>query len=227
MRHIDGKKISIQKLFHNEDNKHWTGVFEEYSICTDRFIRVIADQYKDDNVTDAPYWNNERTNIGMFAAACWKNGWVALEEYGTEKRKDDNSQGAGRCDLWVSSQDGKINYAIEAKKGHCSLDSKELIKKLDDLLGGNNNSRNTKSACYDAQKLSVDEGDNRMGLVFMHLYLKNSNIAILAEDVIKNVEKYSKSDNGPNFLYIYLKDNGVTSDNGSLIPGVIIAGKNV
>lgn len=222
------QEFSVQRFFCKEGSQHWLGVFEEYTICTDRFIRVYSDQYVENNATDAPYWNIERTNIGMLAAACWKNGWVALEEFATVKKKIDKSDNGGRCDLWVSSQSGNKNYAIEAKKGSCSLDSKELIESLAEILDGEKNLK--ESACNDARKLNEDEGDERMGIAFMHLYLsesKQKKIEGLVEVVTKEVELYSQKDNGPDFVYLYLKDNGVRSDSGSIIPGVIIAGKKV
>ena len=213
--------FSVQKFFHKKDNKHWRGVFDEYTICTDLFIKVVADQYKDSGHTDAPYWNIERSNVGMLATACWKNGWVALEEFSTEKKKTGKTSGVGRCDLWVSSKKGNTNYAIEAKKGSCSLASKQLFKNLINILT---------SACSDAMKLSKDEGDKRMGMAFMHLYLKKSKkseVARLVLEATEEVEKYWNKRDRPDFVYIYLKNNGVESDNETIIPGVIIAGKKV
>ncbi len=34
---------------------------------------------------DVPWWYGERTSIGFFAAACWKSGGQAIEEYSTIK----------------------------------------------------------------------------------------------------------------------------------------------
>ncbi len=214
---IKEQKFSVQRFFCKKKYKNWTGVFEEYTNFTDRYIRVYLDQY-DEGGGDAPYWNNERTNIGMLAASCWANGWVALEEFSTEKTKEDRSNGTGRCDLWVSSQNGKENFAIEAKKGDSSLASKDLISNLKKIL---------ESACADAENLREEEGDIRLGVAFMHLYLVKSKLdqtLELVNNTISEIEKYSGN---VDFTYVYLKDNGVTSDSGSIIPGVIIVGRSI
>ncbi|MDR2364820.1 MAG: hypothetical protein LBD68_03070 [Zoogloeaceae bacterium] len=60
---------------------------------------------------DACYWYNERANIGVLAAAAWQaegEKWLALEEYGTQKR-----HGVGRCDLYVANK--TVSFAVEAK----------------------------------------------------------------------------------------------------------------
>jgi hypothetical protein len=208
-------RFSIDKFYSKKGFKHWKGVFEEYSMCTDRFIRVVSEQYKETEYTDAPYWNNERTNIGMLAASCWKNGWIALEEFSTDKKN-----GSGRCDLWVSSQSGKKNYAIEAKKDHSALGTGDEVKRLEKFLS---------EACDDAEKLSEDEGEERMGIAFIHLYINKNKMANANEifnSLLIELRNLSNAKDGPDFVYIYLKDNKVESDK-SIIPGVIIAGKIV
>ncbi|MDX8405722.1 MAG: hypothetical protein R8K50_06165 [Mariprofundus sp.] len=213
----DGQLFSDQEYFScNKSYKHWHGIFEEYTSITDRYIRVYSDQYA---TSDAPYWNNERSNVGILAASCWRNGWVALEEYSTIKKKEAKTKGSGRCDLWVSSQSGDGNYAIEAKKGRCSLDSEGLIEKTLSIL---------KVAKEDADKLRKVEGDKRMGLLFMHLYLpksKGKRIKDLVNKTVSKVHELSETSD-VDFIYLYLKDNGVASDN-FIIPGVIIAGKSI
>jgi hypothetical protein len=64
----------------------------------------------------ACYWHNERANIGILAAAAWQaegEKWVALEEYGTQKR-----HGVGRCDLYIANianAKKTVSFAVEAK----------------------------------------------------------------------------------------------------------------
>ncbi len=225
------ESFSVTKFYSKKGYKHWNGVFESYTFCTDKFIRVYSDQYKDDGATDAPYWNIERTNIGMLSTACWLNGWIALEEYSTEKEKNDNTKGSGRCDLWVSSQSGKRNYAIEAKKGSASLkDPKALVSKLKTILRGKSDCNYLPteggSAICDAQKLSEDEGDERMGLAFMHFYLeKGHDGKELVNDAVNELSSEFNDTTDFDFMYIYLKDNNVVSESGSIIPGVVITGK--
>lgn len=66
---------------------------------------------------DAPWWYNERANLSIFAAAVWKVGGVAFEEYTSEKRTDKKSSlkkyYSGLNDLYF--QLGNEEYIVEAK----------------------------------------------------------------------------------------------------------------
>ena len=61
---------------------------------------------------DIPYWWDENSNTGFLAAAAWKTGAVALEQYSVHRRG--GSKGHG--DLWVtfSGKDG-FDFSAEAK----------------------------------------------------------------------------------------------------------------
>lgn len=197
--------------------EEWEGVFNNYYDYTKRFLRVYNNEYE---YPDAPYWHNERANIGILASACWANGWVALEEFSAEKNNSDNKEKnkSGRCDLWVCSPDGRNNYAIEAKKGHCPLDSANPSSNLEPLL---------KAACEDAKQL-INEGEVHLGVSIMHLYLHKDRMAeydTFVRNLVMDMVKY-KSINNLDFLYIYMEKNGVESDK-YLIPGVVVAGKAV
>lgn len=218
------------KIFRSKRCKEWAKVLDIYTEYTEKYIKIFNGLYGENGASDAPYWHSERSNVGLLASACWRNGWIALEEFSTTKRKKDNSKKAGRCDLWVSSPKGAVNFAIEAKKGYCSLDSKNIINKLEHLLFDNYkklSSHKNKSACGDAKKLNEWEADDRMGIVFIHFYLtksKKDKAASIVKQVADTINSYYQSGN-IDFIYLYLKDNGVEGDNGSIIPGVLIAGK--
>lgn len=72
---------------------------------------------------DLPYWYNERANVGMLSGAAWKAGWVALEEFQSQKMRNPNQCAnrtptsaepyRGRCDLYVANHD--VEFFIEAK----------------------------------------------------------------------------------------------------------------
>jgi len=69
---------------------------------------------------DYPWWYNERACIGMFAAAIWRSGGTAFEEYTSEKTRDRSELASlkkparGRTDLYFSYF-GK-EYIVEAKQ---------------------------------------------------------------------------------------------------------------
>ena len=71
---------------------------------------------------DLPWWYGERSSLSLLAGAAWRtSGWVALEEFGTNKRtiSTDPETGIagkrhGRCDLYLGK--GEVDYAMEAKQ---------------------------------------------------------------------------------------------------------------
>ncbi|SPJ33409.1 hypothetical protein [Kushneria phyllosphaerae] len=83
--------------------------------CLERYSSLHARYEIDDN----GWWHNERASISLLAGAAWKLGWVALEEFGTNKRghkipSEERGERVGRCDLYLSSE--KTSFAIEAKQ---------------------------------------------------------------------------------------------------------------
>ncbi len=63
---------------------------------------------------DAPYWYNERANVGLVAAAAWRSGGLALEEYPQNKASRPGGTWQGRADLWLSVETHE--FVIEAKQ---------------------------------------------------------------------------------------------------------------
>src|ERR1051325_10854249 len=59
---------------------------------------------------DCGFWYRERSHTGFLAAAVWRAGGTALEEYGANKRGNSRS---GRCDLYISI--GTLHVECEAK----------------------------------------------------------------------------------------------------------------
>lgn len=60
-----------------------------------------------------PWDYRERACIGFLAAGIWRSGGVALEEWTTSKRSEEEKR-KGRCDLWAYHR-GFYDYHIEAK----------------------------------------------------------------------------------------------------------------
>lgn len=93
---------------------HWDALMEEWILSIERFSRITDG--------DVPYWYNERANIGVLAAAAWRCGRIALEEFQYEKidvssdeETDETAQNKwnGRCDLWISND--RTAEIVEAK----------------------------------------------------------------------------------------------------------------
>lgn len=66
---------------------------------------------------DLPHWHNERAQVGFLAAAAWRMGGVALEEYRTDRADNKTTDVAkktpGRCDLYISVEN--LHCVIESK----------------------------------------------------------------------------------------------------------------
>jgi hypothetical protein len=93
-------------------------------------LRDVHQQYIDDSPKkDFPYWYSERPQVGFLAAAVWKCGGIALEEYGTNKTEDDKR---GRGDLFIKI--GGKGFDCEAKRLWLrfsrSEDSEDLVGKI-------------------------------------------------------------------------------------------------
>jgi len=62
---------------------------------------------------DLPYWWNEAGNVSFFAAAAWKIGGVAIQEYCVDRGQERPSK--GRSDLRLHIPRLALECAIEAK----------------------------------------------------------------------------------------------------------------
>lgn len=101
---------AVEGICFGNDARHITplqSVFEEYL----NFLRVYAA-----NHAEGAWAYRERTHVGIIAAASWKAGFLALEEWAAEKTREGGS-GRGRCDLWIAQE----NIHIEAKHKWCNV----------------------------------------------------------------------------------------------------------
>ena len=80
----------------NKRLSDWENIIEEWALLIDRYCRITKD--------DAPYWYTERANIGVLAGACWRAGYVALEEFQFQKGYSNKPKWSGRADLWCENE---------------------------------------------------------------------------------------------------------------------------
>ena len=106
---------------------HWDALLEEWILSIERFSRITNG--------DVPYWYNERANIGVLAAAAWRCGRIALEEFQYEKidvssngETDETAQNHwnGRCDLWISND--RSAEIVEAKFKWLNMRSEKMTE---------------------------------------------------------------------------------------------------
>lgn len=168
-------------LIKNKKNLgHWDSLLEEWILSIERFSRITNG--------DVPYWYNERANVGVLAAAAWRCGRIALEEFQHEKidvssneETDETNQEKwmGRCDLWISND--RSEELIEAKFKWLNLLSERIDEISTDCLGAA-----VKNA-YDTR----GNGEIRaIGVAFLPVYAKANkvgNVESLENIIAKNI----------------------------------------
>jgi len=128
-----------------------------------QLMNELAEKWADD---DVPWWYNEWTSVGFFAAAVWKKGGHAIEEYTTNKKfrtnrgKTNNKHGRGDLLFYLNSNKA---FVAEAKNEYLSL-NRSPDKKVISLL---------KTARKDAVRVPNYGYAKRLGMVFMVPYSKS------------------------------------------------------
>jgi hypothetical protein len=93
----------------------------------------LSNDFKPD---DVPWWHNERAWVGVLAAATWKAGGRAFEEYSDEKikrpKKGRPKKVSGRVDLWIRI--GSKEYVIEAKHIYVNIGGRKSLPKINDAI---------------------------------------------------------------------------------------------
>ena len=124
------------------------------------WINTTLEYLKYFDEPDCSWWYNERASLSSFAAAVWKVGGIALEEYAIDKGKE-HELWTGRCDLFMGLKSDQ--FACEAKQAWCPIGrtAKNGIVNL---------KKGLTEACKDARKLPKEEG-RRLGICFAVPYL--------------------------------------------------------
>lgn len=72
-------------------------MLERWFDCIDRYNAVRGDN-------DAPYWHDEKANLGLLSAAAWMAEMVTLQHTPTRKQTEDGERN-GRADLLIASSE--------------------------------------------------------------------------------------------------------------------------
>jgi len=73
--------------------------------------------YEDGNGFD-PFRYNETATVGFLVAAAGRAGFFALPEFTESNRRlPEGRVRAGRCDMWLASEDWQVNWLLEFKLG--------------------------------------------------------------------------------------------------------------
>ena len=109
------------RLRNRKGLNHWHSLLEEWMLTIERYCRIM-------DGGDAPYFYNERANVGLLAGAAWRCGWVALEEFQSLKGYRNQKKTNGRIDLWLATE--RDEELVEAKYNLLSLNSIDMEKQV-------------------------------------------------------------------------------------------------
>jgi len=130
-------------------------------------LRPVLKKWYDINVEycnalgdDAMYWYTERANVGALAAAVWRCGAPALEEF-SARRGFGRHRRQGRADLWFRWRG--TDYVIEAKREWVCLSprARDSVKRVSLAL------KKAKKAAVESRY----QGKRRLGVVFAVPYI--------------------------------------------------------
>jgi len=197
--------------------RHWSGMIEEWLLNIERYGRVTDG--------DVPYWYNERANVSVLAGAAWRCGWVALEEFQTEKQEPVPEEGdvidakrwKGRCDLFICSD--VRSDTIEAKFKWLSLNSRDIEGQSSQLLD---------KALSDAHNTSCGESIHAVGVAFIPFYIKEAALSEDIDELIDGALDEMKKIGADLIAWCFpefMRDN--VSEKGYIHPGVVMLAKLV
>jgi len=190
---------------------HWEPILEEWLLGIERFCRVTGGD-------EAPYWYNERSNIGVLAGAAWRCGRVALEEFQFVKGFKNKPKWLGRADLWIASD--QHEELIEAKFKWCSLNSRNGIASVaNDTLD---------LATSDAKKSRGGGLELKaIGVAFVPFYTKECEIEKLGS-LIDSAISNLKTSNYHAMAWCFPRETRQSnSAKGNYLPGIVMLAKNV
>ncbi len=175
------------------------------------WFEVIEKYSESFGYEDCQWWYNERATMSSLAAAVWRAGGIALEEYGTKKGKKGDSW-SGRCDMYFSLK--TQDFACEAKQVWCAIGrrAKAGLGKITDALT---------TACSDARCLGKNQG-RRLGICFAIPYLPPSDKDIVDHQLLN----WSKGLIGVDYTSIAWafpkKARSMALDDGYVYPGAVV-----
>jgi hypothetical protein len=155
---------------------HWEELLEEWCLVHERYCRLVRN--------DAIYWEGERANIAALAAAAWRCGWAALEEF-AQPKKARRLKFAGRADLFLLSP--RCEEYVEAKSNWLYVTRNR----------GNTDpfQRAFRAALADARNIHLKPGKHmRVGVAFGTVYTRREGLAPASRGLATVFENLSNED---------------------------------
>lgn len=180
-------------------------------LAVERYSRVMGGD-------DAIYFYTERACVGALAAAAWRSGSVALEEFQLEKSTKKKAEWLGRADLYISSENH--DDFIEAKYEWASMKPR---RNLTDIFESS-----LKAALKDAKATyNRDKESAYVGASFFPMYISESRESEL-EALIEQSIVAAKGSNAHAVAWCFPQSmKNFVSDNKNFNPGVIMVASNL
>lgn len=203
---------------------HWNALLEEWLLVVERYCRVMQGN-------DAPFYYTERACVGTLAAAAWRCGSIALEEFQLEKSESALGKWLGRADLYMASDDAE--EFIEAKQKWVSLKfRKELDAHIQETLSlAVQDARNTRNdSPQGAQSLNekgASSPSKYIGVAFIPLYVPDTQKDQL-DDLIRNAIEAAHATKYHALAWCFPPEvRNYTNHYHNFLPGVLLVAKNI
>ena len=161
----------------NDELSHWSALLKEWVTTIINYCDFMKD---DDGPHDAPYYYNERANIGILAASAWKKGWIALEEFPAAKKEK-----KGRGDLYIHPKQLERGEYIEAKLAWTRYDEKKNIWNLNSINSA------LSQAVSNAKELRIPRSEIKIGVLFITPYIHKKSLAIINQQINRLIKEVS------------------------------------
>ncbi|WP_221796236.1 hypothetical protein [Oceanobacter mangrovi] len=118
MSTYDAFTISGYHVKSRQGMDHWSAILEEWILTIERYSRLCEGR-------EAPFVFTEVANVGLLAAAVWRSGGIATQEYVATKGVKHRPKWTGRVDLWLYSN-GK-EQILEAKLNNLPVEHNQDV----------------------------------------------------------------------------------------------------
>lgn len=190
---------------------HWSCIMEEWLLAIERYTRIMDGE-------DAPYYYNERANVSVLAGAAWRSGWIALEEFQSEKGYRNKAKTNGRTDLYFASESSE--ELIEAKFKWICMGSIEMERLIQETMD---------DATSDAKRTRANSTSVKaIGVGFFPVYKKYSDKHDYDELIDQTITEIAKLDyHVMGWCFPPEMRDHVSEDSENLLPGIIMLARNI
>lgn len=197
-------KPSGVKVTSKKGLSEWEILLNQWISLTNKYCDAFSGK-------DAPYYYNERANIGVLSGAAWTIGWLSLEEFQHEKKT--REKWLGRADLYLSSE--KDEFYVEAKYRPVSLESRDGIVEI--------TNESIKLAIKDSKATRrTIGGGSVVAAAFIPVYLSVNKLETMDEKVSKAIEKMMSA-NFHGLAWTFPQEMKKSNINDYIYPGIFLA----